>query len=124
MVFVKRVCSRNFCPGQSASQISIPLGKAIDRALEQSSLTRANAKPFHLKVHIFESTNPSSELHAETEEFWMSDQQWRRSIDSPSFKQTIIVNGNQISEENRGEYYPLWLKDFVSGIFDPACSTR
>lgn len=105
--------------GQSASQTSISLGKAIDRALKQSSLTQAGAKPFHLKVHIFESTNPSSEYHAEIEEFWMSDQQWRRSIDSPSFKQTTIVSGNQISEENRGEYYPLWLKDFVSGIFDP-----
>lgn len=106
-------------PGQGVSQTSISLEKAIDRAVEQSSITRGDAKPFHLKVHIFESTNPSSEYHAEIEEFWMSEQQWRRSIDSPSFKQTIIVNGDRISEENNGEYYPLWLKDFVFGIFDP-----
>jgi TonB family protein len=107
------------CFGQRITETSIPLGKALDHASEQSALTGANAKPFHLKVHLFESTNPPSPYRAEIEEYWVSSQQWRRSIDGPEFKQTLIVNGGQISELNTGDYYPLWLKNFITGIFDP-----
>jgi TonB family protein len=107
------------CTGQRVTETSIPLGKALDHALEQSTLTGANAKPFHLKVHLFESTNPPSPYRAEIEEYWVSPQQWRRSIDAPEFKQMLIVNGDQISEQNTGDYYPLWLKSFITGIFDP-----
>jgi TonB family protein len=107
------------CFGQRVTETSIPLGKALDRALEQSALTGASSKPFHLKVHLFESTNPPSPYRAEIEEYWVSPQQWRRSIDSPEFKQTIVMNGDQTSEQNTGDYYPLWLKRFITGIFDP-----
>jgi len=107
------------CSGQSVKSTSVPLGNALTHALEQSSLTGANAVPFHLKVHLFESTNPPSPYHAEIEEYWVSPQQWRRSIDSPEFKQTLIVNNGQVSEQDTGDYYPLWLKNFITGIFDP-----
>ena len=107
------------CSGQRITESSVPLGNALSRALDQSSLTAPNAKPFHMKVHLFESTNPNSEYRGEIEEYWVSPQQWRRSIDSPEFKQTLIVNGDQVSEQNTGDYYPLWLKSFVTGIFDP-----
>jgi hypothetical protein len=91
----------------------------IDHALELSSLTGANAVPFHLKLHVFESTNPPSDYRGEIEEYWVSPQQWRRSIDSPGFKQTLIVNGDQVSEQDTGDYYPLWLRRFITGVFDP-----
>jgi len=107
------------CFGQRVTETSVPLGKALDRALEQSALSGANAKPFHVKVHLFESTNPPSPYRAEIEEYWVSPQEWRRSIDTPEFKQTLIVKGDQISEQNTGDYYPLWLKGFITGIFDP-----
>ena len=104
---------------QRVTETSVPLANALNHALEESSLTGANAGPFHLKVHLFESTNPSSDYRAEIEEYWVSPQQWRRSIDTPDFKQTIVVNGDQVSEQNTGDYYPLWLKAFITGIFDP-----
>jgi TonB family protein len=107
------------CFGQRVTETSVPLGKELDHALEQSALTGENAKPFHLKVHLFESTNPPSPYRAEIEEYWVSPQQWRRSIDTPEFKQTLIMNGDQITEQNTGDYYPLWLKSFITGIFDP-----
>ena len=107
------------CFGQRVMETSVPLGKALDHALELSALTGANAKPFHLKVHLSESTNPPSPYRAEIEEYWISPQQWRRSIDTPEFKQTLEVNGDQITEQNTGDYYPLWLKSFITGIFDP-----
>lgn len=109
----------SLCPGQGVKSTSAPLGNTLTHALEQSTLTGANAVPFHLKVHVFESTNPPSPYHAEIEEYWVSPQQWRRSIDSPDFKQTLIVNGGHVSELDTGEYYPLWLKNFITGIFDP-----
>jgi hypothetical protein len=105
--------------GQAVKETSVPLGHALTHALEESSLTGVNAVPFHLRVHLFESTNPPSPYQAEIEEYWVSPQQWRRSIDSPDFKQTLIVNGDQVSEQDTGDYYPLWLKDLINGIFDP-----
>jgi TonB family protein len=105
--------------GQRATETSVPLGKALDHALEQSALTGANAKPFHLKVHLFESTNPPSPYRADIEEYWLSPRQWRRSIEAPEFKQTLVASGEQISERNTGDYYPLWLKSFVTALFDP-----
>jgi TonB family protein len=108
-----------FCSGQRVTETSVPLGKAFERALEQGALTGANAKAFHLKVHLFESTNPTSPYRAEIEEYWVAPEQWRRSIDTPEFRQTLIVNGDQISEQNTGDYYPLWLKSFITALFDP-----
>jgi hypothetical protein len=32
----------------------------------------------------------------------------------------MIVNGQQLSEQNRGDYYPFWLRNFVTAIFDLA----
>lgn len=107
------------CSGQRVTGTSVPLGNALSHALDQSSLTAAHAKPFHMRVHLFESTNSASEYRAEIEEYWVSPQLWRRSISSQEFKQTLIVNGDQVSEQNTGDYYPLWLKSFVTGIFDP-----
>ena len=49
----------------------------------------------------------------------MSDTQWRRSIDSPDFKQTIISDHDQTSEVDDGDYYPLWLKRVLTALFDP-----
>jgi TonB family protein len=106
------------CCGQRVTETSVPLGNALNHALEQSSLTGVNAKPFHIKVHLFESTNPTSPYHAEIEEYWVSLLQWRRTIDSEKFEQTLIVNGEQVSEQNTGDYYPLWLRSFITGIFD------
>jgi TonB family protein len=104
---------------QSIRQTSVPLGKALDYALQHGTLIGEGAKPFHLKVHVFESTNPQSDYHAEIEEFWISSTEWRRSIDSPDFKQTIVTNNGQTDEEDSGEYYPLWLKGVITALFDP-----
>ena len=107
------------CSGQRVTETSVPVGTALSHALEQSALTGPSARPFHMKIHLFESTNPPSEYRAEIEEYWVSPQQWRRSIDSPKFKQTLILSGDQVSEQNTGDYYPLWLKNFITGIFNP-----
>ena len=101
------------------NQSSAPLGDKLKKSLEQSSLTGARAKPFHVKVQLSESSNPASPYRAEIEESWASPQQWIRVIETPEFKQTLIVNGDKSSEQIAGDYYPLWLRAFVNGLFDP-----
>jgi hypothetical protein len=112
------VLTAGIVSGQGITETSVPLGDKLINALERSSLTEPNAKPFHIKVHLFESTDDTSDYHAEIEEYWVSPQEWRRSIDSPDFKQSLIVNAEQVSEIDTGDYYPLWLKSFITGIFD------
>jgi len=100
-------------------QKDVPLNKLAAHAVTASQLTLAGNKPFHLRASIVESTNPDSDYKATVEEFWISPTKWRRTIQSPHFSQTLIVNGDKISEQDSGDYYPFWLRDLVTAIFDP-----
>jgi protein TonB len=104
---------------QSWSLKSVPLGQGLERALEKSSITGTAALQFHLKASVEDPMNPSSDYRAEIDEIWAGPKQWRRTIDSKGFQQTIIVNGDQVSEKNDGDYYPLWLQNFIRAIFEP-----
>jgi hypothetical protein len=97
----------------------IAIGEAAQGAVQQSRLTLAGGSAFHLKAHIAETTNPDSARNAEIEEYWVSPEKWRRTIQSSGFSQTLIVNGGQTWETNSGDYYPFWLRDLVTAIFDP-----
>jgi hypothetical protein len=95
------------------------LSEQSEKALKKSQLTAPGSQPFHIKVSIAETTNPSSPRHAEIEQFWLSPTKFRRTITSPDFSQTLIVNGDNVSENNTGDYYPYWLNEFVTALFDP-----
>ena len=110
------VASSQISAGQEKT---ISIGDAVEHALEQSQLTRAGSPAFHLKAQITNSVNPASEYKAEIEEYWLSPEHWRRRIDSPAFSQTLVVDGDKIVEQNQGDYYPFWLRDLVTAIFDP-----
>ena len=116
LVFILLASGLGF--SQAVKEASTPLGDTLTRALTKSVLTTGEAKPFHVKVSLAESTNPSSGYHAEIEEYWASTQQWRRSVEASDFKQIIVTNGDKVSEQTQGDYYPLWLREFVVGIFD------
>lgn len=49
----------------------------------------------------------------------MSNEKWRRTIRSPHLVQTLIVNGDKVFEKDEGDYYPWWLTDLVTAVFDP-----
>jgi hypothetical protein len=102
------------CCGQT-----VPLAEVAEHAIDQSKLTVPAGTPFHLKATIVETTNPRSEYKGEIEEYWACPDRWRRSVISPNFSQTLIVNGNDISEDDQGDYLPLWLDNLVTAIFDP-----
>lgn len=89
------------------------------REIQHSQLTLPGSTPFHLKAAIVETTNPRSEYRAQIEEYWVSPEKWRRTIESPSFSQTIVASGDKVLEKDTGDYFPWWLNDFVTAIFDP-----
>lgn len=97
----------------------LTVADAVNNALKQSQLTLPSSAPFHLKASITNTAHPNSEYKAEIEEYWLSPQSWRRTIESPTFSQTLIADGEKISETDRGDYYPFWLSDLVTAVFDP-----
>jgi hypothetical protein len=102
-----------------AQERTLTIPEAVNNALKQSQITLPGAPPFHLKAAITNTAHPNSEYKAEIEEYWLSPQSWRRTIESPTFSQTLIMDGDKISETDHEDYYPLWLSDLVTAIFDP-----
>jgi hypothetical protein len=92
----------------------LTMAEAVDRALQQAKLDT----PFHLKAHISAGA-AHSEYTADIEEFWVSPDKWRRTIQSASFSQVLITNSGSVWEKDTGDYYPFWLHDLVTAIFDP-----
>jgi hypothetical protein len=95
------------------------LGEISDRAVQQSKLTLPGSRPFHLKAEIAETTDPKSDFHAKIEEYWVSPTKWKRTVESPNFSQTLVVNGDAVSERDTGDYFPFWLNELLTAIFDP-----
>jgi hypothetical protein len=95
------------------------LGDAAERALQQYKLTLPGSKPFHLQAEIRETTDSNSDYQAKIEEYWVSPEKWKRTIESPDFSQTLVVNGEAVSEKNVGDYFPFWLSDFLTAMLDP-----
>ena len=97
----------------------VSLGEAAEKAMQQSQLTLPGSSPFHLKATIADANGTHPEYKADVEEYWVSPSKWRRIIHSADFSQTLIVNGNKISEEDSSDYYPFWLHNLVTAMFDP-----
>lgn len=104
---------------QEAGDKVVSISQAADQAVQQSKLTLAGGTPFHLKAHIANVGAPKPEYSADVEEFWVSPEKWRRTVQAAGFSQTLIVNGGAVSEKLTGDYYPFWLHDLVTALFDP-----
>ena len=97
----------------------VSVGEAADHAVQQSKLTLPGGAPFHLKAHIASSGTPKPEYSADVDEYWVSPEKWRRTVETADFSQTLIANGGQVSEKITGDYYPFWLHDMVTALLDP-----
>jgi outer membrane biosynthesis protein TonB len=102
-----------------AQERALSVAEAAENALKQSKLTSAGSPPFHLKAEFAQPGNPASPYQAEVEEYWLGPDHWRRTIRSPEFSQTLIIDGSKVSEQDTGDYYPFWLEDLVTAIFEP-----
>jgi hypothetical protein len=97
----------------------VPLSSTARAAVELSKLTLPGSRPFHIKIRIFETNSPDSDMRATVEEYWVSPQKWRRVIKSEDFSQTLVVNDDRILEEDEDDYSPWWLNDLLTAVFDP-----
>jgi len=106
-------------PVGNTPEKTISIGEAAQNAVRQSQLTFPGSSPFHLKASVTNAANPHSDYTATIEESWLSPQNWRRTIESPGFSQVLVMDGEKVSESDRGDYYPFWLRDLVTAIFEP-----
>lgn len=101
-------------------QTSAPLGDAVSKALAKVSLTGEGARPFYIRVIVSEPENPQSPYQGAIEEWWSSSTEWRREVSVKNgMRQTIVVADGKKSEQDEGDYFPLWLRGFVTALFDP-----
>lgn len=107
--------------GQQKSQETkqMSLGEAAEKAMQQSQLTLPGSSPFHLRAAIADANGTHPEYQAELEEYWVAPNKWRRTIHSAEFSQTLVVNGDKVSEQDSADYYPFWLHNLVTAVFDP-----
>lgn len=98
----------------------VALKDAIGKATAIDSLTGPGSHPFHIRVVISEAENPQSPYQGSIEEWWLSPTKWRREVKAKGgTHQTIVVTGEGKSERDEGDYFPLWLRNFVTALFDP-----
>ena len=101
-------------------QTSVRLGDALKKALEKTSLTGQDSRPFHIRVIVSEPANSQSPYQGTIEEWWSSPTEWRREVTTKQgIRQTIIVADGKKSERDEGDYFPLWMRSFVTALFDP-----
>jgi len=90
------------------------------QAIERSQITLPGSQPFHLKARVVEATNLQNDSYrAEIEEYWAAPDQWRRTVKTEEFSQTLVLNGEKTYQELTGDYYPNWLRTMVQAIFEP-----
>lgn len=106
-------------PAQEDQSRTTSLGEAAVHAVQQSKLDVAGGAGFYLKAQIAATGGARPEYAANVEEYWVAPDKWRRTVASAGFSQTLVVNGDKVSEKLTGDYYPFWLHDLVTAIFDP-----
>ncbi|HEY4010636.1 MAG TPA: hypothetical protein VGM11_10830, partial [Acidobacteriaceae bacterium] len=102
----------NFQPPQHISS-----DEALDRVLNKNVLTH-DGKPFHAVLDLHEEKGDPAYM-GRVELIWAGERRYKLILTSRDFDQTLIVNGDQIEERDRGEFYPGWLNNFVTALLNP-----
>lgn len=106
-------------PGQ-IRRTSVSIGDSVKNALAKDSLTAEGSRPFHIRVEVSEPENSQSPYRGTFEEWWVSPDQWRREVTvNGGMRQTIVVVNGKKTEKDDGDYFPLWLRRFVTAVLDP-----
>jgi hypothetical protein len=109
-----------FCASAQASgnKQFEPLSDLLASAVKSSRLGLPGHSPFHLRATVKDPNHKDSPFDATIEEYWVSPEKWRRTIRSRDYSLTIVVNGHDVSQKAQGDYYPYWLRNAVTSIFD------
>jgi hypothetical protein len=92
--------------------------EALDRALKNNVLTY-KGQPFHAVLEIAPEKDDDPAFKGRVEVFWENNEKYRLVLESSNFGQTLIVNDVHVMETNRGDFYPNWLRGFVTALMDP-----
>lgn len=110
------VASAQFPPNLQPTE-RISSDEALGRALDKNALTH-DGKPFHAVLDLDEEKG-DPDYAGRIEVFWAGEKQYKLIVTSRDFDQTLIVNGDQAEEHDRGDFYPGWLNNFVTTLLNP-----
>ncbi len=112
------ICMLAFSASATDHGKPISLADATANAVKLSKITVPGGTPFHLKAVVGQPGQSNSDYKADIEEYWIAPDKWRRTVKTPAFSQTLIVNGDSVFEQDAGDYYPFWLRNLVTAVFD------
>ncbi len=97
----------------------MPPGKTLDKALQASVLGQAGAAPFHVKLEVTQTKGDRGKFESSVEETWASPTRWTRTVRADGLTQTLVMNDTGLHFVTEGDYFPMWLRSFVTGLFTP-----
>lgn len=103
----------------SVHKFSFPPGKMLEKAVHRSTLEQPGAKPFHVRLEVSQTRGQRGDYAATIEETWLGPDRWIRTVHAPDVSQVTIMNGSGLHVVTQGDYFPNWLRDFVTGLFTP-----
>jgi hypothetical protein len=103
---------------QTGSPQRISSDAALDHALKSNVLTFGGS-PFHAVLDIGSKEGNDPAFKGRVELFWKGEKTYRLVLDSPGFGQTLIVNDGDVMESDHGDFYPSWLRNFVTALMNP-----
>ena len=123
------LCVLSLFSGIASAQVTVQIQKAsnfehltgeeaIERALKQNSLT-THGSAFHAILDIGEPDSGNPRYRASVEVYWQNGGHYRVATKSDSYSETRIVNKNQVEEHESGDFYPDWLRNFVTALLNP-----
>jgi hypothetical protein len=69
-------------------------------------------------MQIKQTKGTDGGFDASIEETWLSPTQWTRTVTARGLTQTIVVNETGAHYVTNGTYFPNWLREFVTALFD------
>jgi hypothetical protein len=100
--------------------VTMPAGKTIEKALGRQVLGQEGGQPFHLTMEIsVKAAAPDPAYHATIDETWLTKDHWVRTVTADGLRQTVIADPAGLHYVTEGDYFPLWLRSFVWGMFSP-----
>ena len=98
-------------------KVSEPAGKTLEKALRESTLGQAGAKPFHVRLEVNQEEGTPGDYAATIEETWATPDRWIRTVQAHDLSQLTVMNESGFHVVTKGDYFPKWLRDFVTGLF-------
>jgi len=100
-------------------KVSEPARNTLQKALRESTLEQGGTKPFHVRLEISQTKGKPGDYTATVEETWVSSGRWIRTIRAQDVSQTTVMNESGLHIVTQGDYFPMWLRSFVTALFTP-----